>query len=57
MTHKQEQMFGNNHTYDITAAGDGIITPSTLNTAVQKAGGDNKNRFKIAIMHSAVATN
>lgn len=57
MTGAKNLDFVNNHTYDITAVGDGIMTPSTLNAAVQKAGGDNKNRFKIAIMHSAVATN
>ena len=57
MTGAKNLDFVNNHTYDITSVGDGIMTPSTLNAAVQKAGGDNKNRFKIAIMHSAVATN
>ena len=30
---------------------------STLNTAIQKATGDNKSKFTIAIMHSTVATN
>jgi len=57
MTGAKNLEFVNNHTYDITAVGDGLMTPSTLNTAIQKAGGDNKNKFKIAIMHSAVATN
>lgn len=57
MTGAKNLDFVNNHTYDITSVGDGIMTPSTLNAAVQKAGGDNKNRFKIAIMHSVVATN
>ncbi len=57
MTGARNLEFVNNHTYDITGTGDGVITPATLNTAIQKAGGDNKNKFKIAIMHSAVATN
>ncbi|MCI8805931.1 MAG: phage coat protein [Clostridiales bacterium] len=57
MTGAKNLEFVNNHTYDITETGDGVMTPSTLNTAIQKAGGDNKNKFKIAIMHSAVATN
>lgn len=45
------------HTHDITAEDDGTVKSSTLNKAVQKAGGDNKNIFKLAIMHSEVATN
>lgn len=57
MTGTKNLEFVNNHTHDITTVGDGVMTPSTLNTAIQKASGDNKNRFKIAIMHSAVATN
>lgn len=57
MTGTKNLEFVNNHTYDVTAVGDGVITPSTLNSAIQRAGGDNKNKFKIAIMHSAVATN
>ena len=34
-----------------------MVEPATLNKAIQKAGGDNKNSFTIAIMHSEVATN
>ena len=30
---------------------------TTLNTAIQKACGDHKNKFSLAIMHSSVATN
>jgi hypothetical protein len=30
---------------------------TTLNTAIQKACGDHKNKFSLAIMHSTVATN
>lgn len=34
-----------------------VIDATTLNTAIQKACGDNKNRFSLVIMHSVVATN
>lgn len=49
--------FMNTHVYDITATGEGLIEATTLNTAMQKACGDNKATFKLAIMHSMVATN
>ena len=45
------------HTFDITAVEDGCVDAATLNTAMQKACGDNKAIFKLAIMHSVVATN
>lgn len=35
----------------------GIMDATTLNTAIQKACGDNKGKFSMAIMHSKVATN
>ncbi len=57
MTGSENLKFVNEHTYDITSEGDGMVEPATLNKAVQKAGGDNKNCFTIAIMHSEVATN
>lgn len=48
-----------NHVYDITAneGEDAKVGATTLNKAIQKACGDNKNIFKLVIMHSAVATN
>lgn len=50
--------FSNDHTLDITAgANNGVIQPDTLNNAIQKAAGANKNAFSLAIMHSQVATN
>lgn len=51
--------FVQNHTYDITGeTGDAALVGSaTLNKAIQKACGDNKNIFKLVIMHSEVATN
>ena len=55
--------FVEGHTYDISDA-DVSINPdaqkvgaTTLNNAMQKASGDNKATFTLAIMHSAVATN
>ena len=51
--------FIENHIYDISAKeGDAAyVDATTLNTAIQKAGEDNKNIFKLVIMHSVVATN
>jgi len=48
------------HVYDITgeaSADDQVVSAATLNKAIQKACGDNKNIFKLVIMHSEVATN
>lgn len=45
------------HVYDITANDKGVMDATTLNTAIQRASGDNKNVFKLVIMHSSVATN
>lgn len=47
------------HTFDISgeAAEAAMVGSSTLNKAIQKACGDNKNIFKLVIMHSEVATN
>lgn len=49
--------FATKHTLDITADANPSVSATTLNTAIQKASGDNKNLFTVAIMHSAVATN
>lgn len=49
--------FVNNHTLDITEQDNSSIDVTTLNTAIQKACGDNKGKFSIVIMHSVVATN
>ena len=59
MTGANNLKFVNGHTYDITAsaAEAAFVGAATLNTAIQQASGDNKSRFKIAIMHSVVATN
>lgn len=47
------------HTFDISAESDdaAMVGSTTLNKAIQKACGDNKNIFKLVIMHSEVATN
>lgn len=57
MTGAANLEFVNNHTMDITEEDAPIVAPETLNKAVQKACGDNKNAFSVAIMHSVVATN
>ncbi len=50
------------HTHDITAVvnsegATGKMDATSLNTAMQKACGDNKSAFRLAVMHSVVATN
>ena len=51
--------FITNHTTDLTGqAGNAAkVAATTLNTAIQKAAGDNKGIFKLVICHSSVATN
>lgn len=55
---KAAKEFVEKHTYDISgkAGGDALVGATTLNTAIQQACGDNKNIFKLVVMHSAVAT-
>ena len=59
MTGAENLKFVNNHTLDISDKTDetGKFGATTLNNAMQKALGDNKAKFTLAIMHSAVATN
>lgn len=57
MTGAKNLEFVNGHTHDVSDVESGTVNATTLNTAVQKASGDNKGKFRIAIMHSAVATN
>ena len=56
---KAAKEFLDKHVYNITAntGDDALVGAATLNKAIQKAGGDNKNIFKLVIMHSEVATN
>ena len=53
MTGTKNLEFVNNHTTIINTA----MTATTLNSAIQKACGDNKKKFSLVFMHSAVATN
>lgn len=57
MTGAANLKFVNGHTYDVTTIGTGNCEASTLNTAIQRACGDNKGTFSMVIMHSAVSTN
>ncbi len=55
--------FVEKHTTDVSGnaatseVGAGCMSGTTLNSAIQKACGDNKGKFSLAIMHSVVATN
>ena len=49
--------FNTAHTLDITSASTKTVGAATLNDAVQKAAGANKDIFTAVIMHSVVATN
>ncbi len=59
MTGTENLKFVNGHTHNITANADEAakVGAATLNSAIQQASGDNKSKFKIAVMHSVVATN
>lgn len=57
---KAAKEFIEKHTFDISKeknAEAALVGATTLNKAIQKACGDNKNIFKLVIMHSEVATN
>lgn len=59
MTGGDNAKFVSEHTTDISGASSAdaqVVGATTLNSAIQKATGDNKNIFKVAIMHSIVAT-
>ena len=54
--------FVQSHTSDVTSVQNsegvtGYMDGTTLNTAIQRACGDHKGKFSLAIMHSFVATN
>lgn len=59
MTGEANLAFVNNHTTDISAenGADALVGPTTLNDAIFKACGDNKNQFSVVICHSKIATN
>lgn len=52
--------FATAHTLDISSASsaaDQVVSVTTLNDAMQKAAGANKDIFKVVIMHSVIASN
>ena len=53
MNGSKNREFVNKHTTEI----NGNVTAVTLNSAIQKACGDNKKKFNLVFMHSVVATN
>lgn len=58
MTGAKNLEFVNGHTYDISKEEtDNKFSETTLNNGIQKALGDNKSKFSLAIMHSQIATN
>lgn len=62
MTGTENKKFVDGHTSDISAVTNadgktGFMDATTINTAVQKASGDNKGIFSLVFCHSAVATN
>ena len=62
MSDAEGAAFVQSHTYDVTGVTNsenvvGYMDGTTLNTAIQRACGDHKGKFSLAIMHSFVATN
>lgn len=62
MSDTEGAKFVESHTYDVTGKTNsegklGCMDATTLNTGMQKAMGDHKQKFSLTIMHSAVATN
>lgn len=57
MTGTDDAKFVEAHTLDITEASEKAVGVTTLNNAIQKAAGANKNIFSLVIAHSQVATN
>jgi len=62
MSDTEGARFVSTHTHDITTVANQngdvcFMDGTTVNTAIQKACGDHKSKFSLAIMHSAVATN
>ncbi len=61
---KANAEFVDKHTYDISQSAADVATmedmcvgATSLNVAIQKSSGDNKQRFSLVICHSSVATN
>lgn len=49
--------FVSSHTLDISSTSEPTLGVTSINSAIQKACGDNKSKFSTIIMHSVVATN
>ena len=61
MTGAANKKFVDNHTHDIRTLTNkenevGLMDATSLNTAIQKASGDQKGKFSLVVMHSFVAT-
>ena len=62
MTDTPGKKFVKTHTHDVTAllnadGKTGVMDATTMNTAIQRASGDQKGKFTLVLMHSVVATN
>lgn len=57
MTGAKNLEFVNGHTHNISNSEAPKFGETTLNNAIQKALGDNKGKFALAVMHSQVSTN
>ena len=57
MTGTENLKFVNGHTLDIHEDVNNTFGETTVNTAAQKAMGDNKGKISLLVMHSVVATN
>lgn len=62
MTDTQGKKFVTTYTHDVTAllnadGKTGVMDATTMNTAIQRASGDQKGKFTLVLMHSVVATN
>lgn len=62
MTGAGNATFVKKHTYNVCSitnseGKEGCMDGTTMNTAIQRACGDNKSIFSMALMHSAVSTN
>lgn len=57
MTASGDKKFAEEHTLDIVEETEKTVNATTLNSAIQKAAGANKNIFSLVIMHSQVSTN
>lgn len=56
MTGAENLKFVDGHTYDVSLESESGFKETTMNNAIQKALGDNKAKFSLAIMHSKIAT-